>query len=282
MAKRNRHVAQNVKPIKSNTLVDVIIPVFGRFDLLEQCLKVLPEAFGDISYKTYIFDNSSPDQKEADDFYNRCGHSIIIRNKQNVGFPRACNLTFIRGTSPLVFFLNSDVILRPNSVNYLVRAMDDPKVGIAGMKLLFPETTDLPQDEIQRPAGKVQHIGLATNIRAEVFHQFLGWSEDHPKVNSMHDVYAVTGATLMTRRWIFQEAGKFYEGYGIGTYEDVDYCLTVRKMGYNIVVVPEAVGIHHTGASAVKYNMQYPMNENKMIFLQRWQKFLDWSEWEHW
>jgi GT2 family glycosyltransferase len=188
----------------------------------------------------------------------------------------------MRGTSPLVFFLNSDVILDAGSMNYLVRAMDEPKVGVAGMKLVFPEHTDLPQDEVQRPAGKIQHIGLATNIRAEVFHQFLGWSENHPKVNALHDMYAVTGAALMTRRWLFNSAGKFNEAYGRGTYEDVDFCLTVRKMGYNVVVVPEARGIHHTGATAVKYQISYPMNENRTIFLQRWQKELDWTEFKNW
>ncbi len=283
MSKRNRHVAQrSTKQLLPTALVDVIILVHGRFDLLEQCLNALPEAFEDISYKVYIFDNASPNKVEADKFYETHKNATIARSKENLGFPRACNLAFIRGTSPLVFFLNSDVILRPGSMIHLVSAMDDPKTGVAGMKLLFPEHTDLPQNEVERPAGKVQHVGLSTNIRADIFHQFLGWSEDHPKVNAMRDVYAVTGAAMMTRRRLFQEAGKFNEIYGQGTFEDVDYCLTLRKMGYNTVVEVKAIGIHHTGATAVTYQIGYPLNENRVLFLQKWQKFLDWTEWVSW
>ena len=280
MSKRSRHTTKS--DTKPTALVDVIIPVYGRFDLFKQCLDALPEAFGDISYKVYVFDNASPNKDEANKFYETYNNLTLARAKENLGFPRACNLTFGKGTSPLVFFLNSDVILDPGSMSSLVRAMDDPRVGIAGMKLIFPEHTDLPQDDVQRPAGKIQHIGISTNIRAEVFHQFLGWSEDHPKVKAMSDVYAVTGAALMTRRWLFQQAGKFNEVYGKGTYEDIEYCLTVRKMGYNTVVVNDARGIHHTGASAVTYQISYPMNENRVIFLQKWQKILDWDEVNHW
>ena len=42
---------------KIKTLVDIIIPVYNRFDILEKCLKSIPDAFGDITYKIYIYDN---------------------------------------------------------------------------------------------------------------------------------------------------------------------------------------------------------------------------------
>ena len=282
MAKRKRHtniIKQEPQGIKiSASLVDVIIPVHQRFDLLAKCLNALPEAFGDISYRVIIIDNGSP-KEQADNFYSDLPSNIkVIRNNENLGFPRACNKAFERGYSPLVFFLNDDVILHAGCMEKLVTALNDPKVGIVGMKLIFPDETDLPHDVNQRPAGKVQHVGLSTSIRAEIFHQFIGWSVDHPKVNAMRNVYGVTGAAMLTRHTLFSKAGKFYEGYGQGCYEDIDFCMSVRQLGYNILVVPEATGIHYTGATATTYNIAFPLNENRMIFMQRWQKFLDWSE----
>jgi hypothetical protein len=53
-------------------------------------------------------------------------------------------------------------------------------------------------------------------------------------------------------------------------------------MGYNIVVEPKAAGVHHTGATATTYQIGYPLNENRVLFLQKWQKELDWSEWLSW
>ena len=287
MAKRRRRTEpQSKKPISNvmqstNTTVDIVIAVYQRFDLLAQCLKAIPAATDNYGYRVIIVDNGSPPEVANDFYYGIDDPAIkIIRNKENLGFPKACNQGFDRGFSPLVFFLNDDVILKPRAIRYLIEEMRDDTIGVAGMKLIFPEQTDLPTGNGERPLGKVQHIGLETNIRAEFVHQFLGWSPDHPKVNAMRDVYAVTGAAMMTRRMLFTKAGKFFEGYGRGTYEDVDYCLTVRKMGYNVIVVPEAEGIHYTGATAVTYNIGYPLNENRVIFLQRWQKELDWTQWK--
>ena len=286
MAKRKRHITvkkQRTDSIASSPSVNIVIPVYQRFDLLSECLRAIPDAVGEYDYSVVIVDNGSPPEV-ANDFYAgiRDPKIKIIHNKENRGFPRACNQGFNHGFAPYVMFLNDDVILKPNSISYMMKEMDaDPKIGISGAKLLFPDTTDLPQTETERPAGKIQHVGLATNIRAEIFHIFIGWSPDNNKVLAVRDVYAVTGAAMLVRRSLFSKAGKFNEIYGQGTYEDVDMCLTIRQMGYNIIVVQEAMGIHHTGATALTYNIGFPLNENRMIFMQRWQKNLDWSEWWH-
>lgn len=287
MSKKKRKVIKTEQENKQvrqlNSVVDIIIPVYQRFDLLAKCLDAIPAACDGLLYRVYIFDNGSP-AEAADNFYSEIDSQDIkiIRNKENIGFPRACNQAFNRGFSPFVFFLNDDVILSPRSIRYMIEEIEaDPHIGIVGMKLIFPEFTDLPQSADQRPPGKVQHVGLETSIRADVYHQFIGWSPDNPKVLAVRDVYGVTGAALMTTRTLFNRAGKFQEIYGLGTYEDIDLCLTVRKMGYNIIVCQKAIGIHHTGATSVTYNLAYPINENKSIFMQRWSRELDWTEWKN-
>ena len=285
MARKRSHIKQNPSMSKPLTpklaTVDIVIPVYQRFDLLAECLSAIPEAAGKFSYRIIIVDNGSP-KDIADNFYSEINdpNIKIIRNAENMGFPRAINQGYSRGFSTLVFFLNDDVIMYPNSLEHMIEEMqNDKKLGIVGMKLFFPETTDLRQDAHNRPPGKIQHVGLATNIRADVVHNFIGWSKDNPKVLAVKDVYAVTGAAMLTRRTLFHEAGKFLEVYGLGTYEDVDFCLTVRKLGYNIIVDQEAVGIHYTGATAETHKINYPMNNNRMIFLQRWQNEIEWSDW---
>ena len=78
------------------------------------------------------------------------------------------------------------------------------------------------------------------------------------------------GAALMTRRQIFSAAGMFWEGYGKGTWEDVDFSMAVKEMGKRVVAVPEAVGTHYTGATATQQNTGFPMGENYQKFLLRW------------
>ena len=275
--KRKRH---RTKPKIESKLLDIVIPVYRRFDLLEKCLSSIPDAAVNIRYNIIIVDNNSP-REEADPFYNQYNNLVVIRNKENFGFPKACNQGVRRKASPLIFLLNSDVILEPNSIDLLVRALDDPKIGVVGMKLLFPEDHAGLNPNI-RPAGKVQHVGLATNIQGDFFHIFLGWDADHPKVNATKEVYAVTGAALMTRRSIWNKVGGFFEGYGAGTFEDVDFCLSVRDIGYNIIVETRAVGTHYVGATAEKYQLGYPLQMNRLLLFQRWATKFNYTEYLHW
>jgi GT2 family glycosyltransferase len=74
----------------------------------------------------------------------------------------------------------------------------------------------------------------------------------------------------MTRKNLFSKLGGFFEGYGKGTFEDCDYSLAVRSLGYNICIDPTTYATHYTGATAEGYQIQYPLNENKFLFMQRW------------
>lgn len=262
------------------TLLDIVIPVYGRPDLLLKCLQSIPASAEDVSYRVLIWDNGSKlEDKNIYRAYTDIHPEItIFGSNLNLGFPRACNSAARKGLSPLIFFLNDDVVLYPGSIKKLVKVMDDPSVGIVGMKLIFPKDSTIPN----RPAGLVQHVGLSTNIRGEIFHHLIGWSPDNPRVNRISDVYGVTGAALMTRRNLWNKVGGFREEYGIGTYEDIDYCLSIRGLGHKVKVEPQAVGEHFTGATALSYNIPYPLNMNKLIFMQRWQEKLYYSEWEIW
>ena len=275
------------KPQRINTLLDIVLCVYGRFDLLDKCLKAIPDAANGITYSITLVDNNSPDKEEADNFYRSISDNTqkihIIRNKTNIGFPKACNQGAKKGTAPLIFQLNTDVILEPDSINKMVMALDDPEIGVVGMKLVFPDDAlDLRQNPHVRPAGKVQHVGLATNIRGDFFHIFLGWSPDHPKVNNVRETYAVTGAALMTRRSLWRKVNGFNEQYGLGTWEDVEYCIAVRQLGYNIIVETKALGTHYTNASAEKYGIPYPLDINRMMFMSRWSGKLSYTEINHW
>jgi len=270
MSKRKRY--------KAKADLDIVIPIFGMFNLLDECIKSIPKACGDVSYQLILFDNSSPDRDEAEEFYkslDEMENLIIVRSSENVGFPKACNMGASRGKAPLVFFLNSDVVLLPNSVKSMVEKMKDPEIGVMGMKLLFPEDSI----DANRPAGKVQHVGLITDIKGQFLHAFIGWSSDNPKVDKVWEVSAVTGAAMMVRKKFWLRTKGFFEGYGVGTFEDVDLCHMARGADYKVVVDTDAVGYHYTNATASHYRIPYPLKENRQLFLQRWGKTLDYNEW---
>lgn len=254
--------------------VDIIIPIYGKLEFLEKCLQKLTAAAGGVTFQVCAFDNASPKVGAQEIVEKAFPRALFRRSRENLGFPKGCNAAFRMGHAPLVMFLNTDCFLEPNSIQIMVEDLImDNQIGAVGPKLLFPE--DCPHGKFDR----VQHAGLDTNINGEIIHTFIGWSKDNERVNKLDEPLALTGACLLTRRILFREAGMFLEDYKQGTYEDVDYCLTLRNSNYKIIYEPRAVGYHYVGASAVENKIAYPLNQNYQLFRLRWNNKIPWTEW---
>jgi hypothetical protein len=60
----------------------------------------------------------------------------------------------------------------------------------------------------------------------------------------------VEGACLLVRREAYQQVGGLDEGYFMYA-EEVDWCYAFKKAGWEVWYQPQAVVIHHGGASSV-------------------------------
>ena len=267
--KRNNH------PRQQDALVDVIVTTAGRFDMLAKCLDRLDNE-KQIQINIIVIDNGSPAEERITNEAMFTGRNTK-RLPNNIGFPAACNEAARMGKAPLILFLSDDVLLDDAAIASLVKTMDDPAVGIVGTKLLFPEDSTSPH----RPAGRVQHVGLACDIGGNIIHPLIGWNKDNPKACITRDVLAVTGASLMVRRQLFSKAGGFDTVFGLGTYEDANLCLTVRQMGSRIMLDANAIGHHYVGATAEKRQEAFPLGINAMIFKSRWMPtgLIIWDSW---
>jgi len=162
--------------------------------------------------------------------------------------------------------------------------MDNPEIGLCGLKLIFPQDSTDPG----RPAGRVQHIGHGIDVRGEVTHPLMGWLPENPKCCVSREVQSVTGAVFMVRRSVFIKAGGFFEGYGKGYFEDVDLNLTIQSLptgqgsNYKIWLNAEATATHWTGATFIKKNEPVPMEVNRIILLQRKGKMLINDSFTYW
>ena len=304
MAKRKRK-RRSLRLNANQHELDIVIPVYGRADLLRECLKGVEIAGLDVDYQLFLIDDDSPDQAEMNLLYNSLnGNTRIVKNDTNLGFPGTANRGAGLGSSPAILFLNSDVMLQAGAIRTMLNALwgdqspkgpitpsPDAPVGVVAPKLLFPEDASIPPEGW----GKVQHAGLAISAQGQPFHIQIKWHPDNPRLNQPRAMQAVSGACLMTRRnaWdkaaqVYRQAGDpssggFNEIYGLGCYEDVEYCFAVRGNGYKIVYEPKAVGTHYVGAS-VKQRKDggYPLGRNHSIFMARCGHLLFWDEWLFW
>lgn len=265
--------------------LDIIIPVYGRPDLLEKCLASIEATKGDLSCYLILVDDCGPNQPELKEIYHSLnGHSRVVYHEANQGFARTVNDGIAKGSAPLVLLLNSDIEFKPGCLQAMVAEFDNPQVGVVGPKLLFPEGSP------NGPAGTVQHAGLCINFNGQLIHANIGWSADHPRVNERRVMQAVTGACLMVRRDALKKVHQAYrqagdptggpvnEVYGKGTFEDAELCFAVRSIGLDVVYTPAAEAYHYVSASAAQSG-GYPLQRNEMIFNARCGQLLVWDEW---
>ncbi len=259
-------------------ILDIAILTAGRVDLFEKCIDaLLPEMQS--NYRIQVFNNGHPSPAYEAQYKRLPENSTIKRGNHNIGFGGGANSVINCGNSPLVLFVSDDIFVHSGAIQTLLETMNtEPAIGLCGYKFLFPADSDDPN----RPAGKVQHVGVASTIRGDMVHPLMGWNPEHPKCNISREVLAVTGASFMVRRQLFQKAGGFNPIYGLGYFEDMDLCFTMRfKLGYKVYINTEAVATHGV-AQTMQAEKSTPIQQNQMIFKSTWVKSMPWSDWEIW
>ena len=214
-----------------NNILDIAILTAGRADLFGMCVDAVMSQMKP-EYKIAVCNNGHP-SNEYEQIYKKLPEgSIIKRNKEDTGYSNGANSCMNAGNAPLILLVTDDVFLHEGAIERLLETMKDPSIGMCGLKLLFPADSVDPN----RPAGKVQHIGIATNIRGDIIHPLVGWSANNPKCNISREVVAVTGACFIIRREDFRRVRGFNPIYGAGYYEDIDLSYSIRSLGKRVYI----------------------------------------------
>ena len=246
-------------------VISIVIPVFNKFDLTYNCVKSVIEHGAQVPFEIIIVDDCSRDETILASL--AFGKGIrLVRNKENSGFILSCNSGFDAARGTYVVFLNNDTTVKPRWLDELYETLErDPKIGIAGSKLLFPDGS------LQECGGIIWRLGDGWNWGR-------GQDAADPRFNYMRDSDYVSGAALMMRSSLFARLGKFDEHFAPAYYEDTDLCFRVRQAGYRTVVQPASEIVHFEGASAgtsvTGTGMKRFQAVNHRKFLERWKDVL--------
>ena len=233
----------------------VVVPVFNRFELTRACLDRLVTQPTRRSREIIVVDDGSTDGTEAG--LAAFGEQIrVVRQGRNTGFANACNAGARAARSGRLLFLNNDTDPRLGWLDELSDELDaDPGIGIAGSKLLYPD-------------GRVQHAGVVfCKPVARPYHPFVNLPGNDPRVNRRRELQAVTGASFLIRRALFEEHGGFDPAYRNG-FEDVDLCLKVGRAGARIVYQPRSVLVHLESQSPGRKAHE---EGNSEVYASRWE-----------
>ena len=229
--------------LKEEPLVSILIPNKDHIDDLDVCLNSFFERADYQNYEFIIIENNSV-LPETFAYYEKIEkeHDNVKVVYWEAGFNYSAinNFGFKFAKGDYIMLLNNDVeLITPDIFQSMLGFCMRPEVGIVGAKLLYNDHT-------------VQHAGVLVGAGGLADHVFKGIHEDDPgymgRAISSQDVSAVTAACLLVKRSVYEEVGGLEEEFQVA-FNDVDFCLKVRKAGYLIVYDADVKLFHYESKS---------------------------------
>lgn len=234
-----------------NTALNICIVNYKTPQLVIDCLaSFLPELADDAA--VVIADSNSQDGSmikigawlKSNDPAGKCK---LIALSVNGGFSAGYNAVMRACPAEFYLLLNSDTVVRPWAITLLLEAATKyPKVGLFGPRLEW-------HDEKHQVSCFRSHSPPSELIAAAKTRQITALLRRYdvplPIANAGLRPPWISFAAVLIRNDVLTSAGQLDEGFFL-YFEDSEYCLRVRKAGWDIIYVPAARIVHLHGQSS--------------------------------
>ncbi len=180
---------------------------------------------------------------------------VLLRSDSNLGFTGGNNLGIYqaieRFNSQYVFLLNNDATLAKNAVAKLHQALSsNPSSGVAGPMIYFTPGREFHKSYLVKDRGRVIWYagGCIDWSSLSCFHR--GVDEvDRGQFDHLTTSDFATGCAMLIKREVLEKVGFLDKKYFV-YYEDTDFSLRARNLGYRILFVPQAKVWHSNAGSS--------------------------------
>lgn len=224
--------------VQGEPLVSIIIPNKDEMETLKKCITSIQAKSTYRNFEIIIVENNSK-TAEIFDYYKeidgRNGVHVVYWDREfNYSAINNFGASYAKGE--YLICLNNDMeIISPDWIEELLGHCQRAGTGIVGARLYYPDDT-------------IQHAGIIIGIGGIAGSVFVGQKRTH--TGYMHrealqqDLSAVTAACMMVRRTLFEQLGGFTEQLAVA-FNDVDFCLRARELGYLVVYDPYVELYHY-------------------------------------
>jgi GT2 family glycosyltransferase len=216
----------------------IVVPVYGRIDLTERCLRAIDD-LTNVSVPLLLIDDCG-DPPLSPEFVRQAIRSgrrtTFVRHTSNQGFVATMNEAFERTGSADVVLVNSDVIVLPGwlpALRLALSAVPDLASASAladrGGILSLPGLAELqgrPADEVARRIGA---------LRAAVHYAAL--------------IPVAVGHCTLFNRSALRHVGGFDTAFSPGYGEEVDWSLRAIRLGWHHVAALHSFVFHEEAGS---------------------------------
>ena len=245
-----RDSALSKGPMSEQSDLSIIIVNWNSAVFMRKCLASISENRGTLNIEVIVVDNASYDGCQeiiAAEFPGVC----FIQSPENLGFARANNLGFEHSSGRNLLFLNPDTEVVGTALQVLLASLESiPDAGLVGARLL---NSDLSVQTCCIQAFPTILNQAFDFERLRLAFPKCRWWDISPLLEDSEGavpVEVISGACLMIKRKVFEEAGLFSTDYFMYS-EEVDLCWRVKELGWKQYYVGNATVIHHGGQSTL-------------------------------
>ncbi len=229
----------------SKPLITVIIPTKNKPDLIEPCITSLFELTEYQNFEVIIVDNAS-DSEDVFYYYELWEKKYqdrihILSYDKPFNFSAMNNYAAQQAKGEYLLLLNNDIeIVNGAWMERMLMHAQRKDVGVVGARLLFP-------------TGEIQHAGVVVGMGDSASHPGSGVKFRDEGRMARYQVdqnfSAVTAACMMTKKTLYFQLEGLDEDVFKVLFNDVDYCLRVKELGYKIVWTPYVSLVHKQSSS---------------------------------
>lgn len=229
-------------PVQGRPFVSIIIPNKDAKEDLEKCVNSILTKSTYENYEILIVENNSAGS-EIFAYYKQLSQNPkirLLRWKHSFNYSAINNYAASKAKGEYFLFLNNDTeVITPGWIEELLGFCQRKDTGIVGAKLYYGNNT-------------IQHAGTVIGIGGIAGHMFVDMDRERSgymhKASIIQDLSAVTAACMMVKRKVFEQVHGFEEELAVA-FNDVDFCLRVRELGYLVVYNPYVELYHYESKS---------------------------------
>jgi FkbM family methyltransferase len=247
-------VAAGPVEIPDRGLTSIVILTHNEVDYTRKCLESIRQ-YTEEPYELIVVDNASTDC--TDEYLESIKNLRLIRNRENLGFPKAANQGIRAASGRQILLLNNDCIVTTGWLRRMLRALhSDPKIGLVGPCSNFvsgEQQVEIRYDDLVGLDGFAWDFGKSNNRRLEGTDRLVGFC-------------------LLIRRELIDAIGLLDEDFGLGCFEDDDYCRRALAAGFHAVIARDAFVHHFGGRTFIGMGIDFGslINHNQQLLVHKW------------
>ena len=214
----------------------IIVSYNGLNETTAPCLDSVFQNTPGHNFEVIVVDNNSSDGSAPylAALGNKEPRLKYILNQTNRGFAGGNNDGIKASAGDYIVLLNSDTQVTPGWLQGLIDPLKkDPAIGMIG--------------PVSNAVGNEQQIFTIGSTRESVLQEGLSWAG--MSTGAIFRTEMLGFFCIAARREVIEAVGLLDEEFGIGFYEDDDYCIRVRNAGYELACA-EDVFVYHQGSGS--------------------------------